>query len=422
MLDIHYLREHAQEVKDNLKKRNDPQLPPMVDEVLELDKEWREIKKEADQLRHERNKISSEINKAVKAGKPIDQLKKKAKDLPEQIQHYTEQITAIEKHMRDLLLRIPNMLHDSVPIGTDDSDNEEIKRWGKTPTPSFPLVSHAELLEQLGQADFDNARKTSGAGFVFILDKLAMLDLALQRFAIDHLRNKGFTLIAPPLMMRREAYEGVTDLGDFENVMYKIDNEDEYLIATSEHPIAARLMNDVLEEKELPLKFVGVSPCFRKEIGSHGIDTKGLFRMHQFNKVEQFIFCKPEQSWKLHEELQRNSEELFEALEIPYRVVNICTGDIGIVAAKKYDIEAWFPREETYREVTSCSNCTSYQAVRLNIRYQKGEDREYIHTLNNTAIATSRALRAIVEHYQQPDGTIKIPKVLQPYCGFDKIA
>jgi len=272
-------------------------------------------------------------------------------------------------------------------------------------------------LQELGLADFEKAAEVSGHGFYYLLGDIARLEMALVNFAVDSLTKKGYTLVEPPLMLRRKPYEGVTDLKDFETMMYKIDGEDLLLIATSEHPIAAMLMNETLDEKKLPIKFAGYSPCFRKELGSHSIDTKGLFRVHHFNKVEQFIFCKPEDSWKLHEELLNNGEELFQKLKIPYRVVNICTGDIGIVAAKKYDIEAWFPRENLYREVISCSNCTSYQATRLNIKYRKGEEKEFVHTLNSTAIATGRAIRAIVENYQQKDGTIKVPQVLQKYMG-----
>jgi len=246
----------------------------------------------------------------------------------------------------------------------------------------------------------------------------------LQRFAIDNLVKKGFILVEPPLMLRRKPYEGVTDLGDFETMMYKVEGdkeEDLYLIATSEHPIGAMLMNKVLDSEEMPLKYCGVSACFRKEIGSHGIDEKGLFRVHQFNKIEQFIFCKPEDSWEFHEELIKNAEELFKKLKLPYRVVAICTGDIGIVAAKKYDLEVWMPREKAYKEAVSCSNCTAYQAVRLNIKYNDKGSKEFIHTLNSTAIATGRALRAIIENYQQKDGSIKVPAVLVPYMNGVKV-
>ncbi|MBR6497871.1 MAG: serine--tRNA ligase, partial [Methanomicrobium sp.] len=248
----------------------------------------------------------------------------------------------------------------------------------------------------------------------------ALLDLALQRLALDMLTERGFTTILPPFMMNRAAYEGVTDLADFENVMYKIDGDDEFLIATSEHPMAAMYMNEIFEEKQLPLRLAGVSPCFRREIGSHGLDTKGLFRVHQFNKVEQFIYCMPEDSWKMHEELLKNAEDFFQMLGLPYHVVNICTGDIGTVAAKKYDIEVWMPREQSYREVVSCSNCTAYQSVRLNIRVRDAHDFEtkyFLHTLNSTAVATTRTVRAIIENYQEEDGTVVIPKALRKYMN-----
>jgi seryl-tRNA synthetase len=323
-------------------------------------------------------------------------------------------------------MRLPNILHESVPVGKDSSENVEVKRWGKPKRFSFELRSHGELAEALKVADFKRAAKISGTGFVYVKGALAMLDLALQRFAVDFLTRKGYLLIEPPLMMSRQAYEGVTDLADFENVMYKIEGENNYLIATSEHPMGAMYMNEVIEEAELPIRLCGISSCFRKEIGSHGVDTRGFFRMHQFNKVEQFVFCLPRDSWKMHEELQKNSEELYKKLRIPFRVVNICTGDIGTVASKKYDIEAWFPRDSNYAEVGSNSNCLSYQAVRLNIRYKKktgeGEVKDYVHTLNNTAIATSRVMRAILENYQNKDGSVTVPEVLVKYMnGIKKI-
>jgi seryl-tRNA synthetase len=247
------------------------------------------------------------------------------------------------------------------------------------------------------------------------------MELALQKFAIDLLTKKGFILTQVPLMLRRKPYEGVTDLKDFETMMYKIENEDLYLIATSEHAIAARFSNHLFKSDELSKKFVGVSSCFRKEIGSHGVDERGLFRVHQFNKVEQFIFCKPEDSWKIFEDLIKNAEEIFKKLKLPYRIVSICTGDIGTVAAKKYDLEVYMPREKTYKEVVSCSNCTSYQATRLNIKYVKDGKKDYLHTLNSTAIATSRTLRAILENCQQKDGTVKVPSVLVPYMNGIKV-
>ena len=281
---------------------------------------------------------------------------------------------------------------------------------------NFELKNHG-LAADNNWADFERATKTSGAGFYFLKGSLVLLDLALQRFSLDTLMKKGYTPVIPPYMINRKSYEEVTDLDDFEKVMYKIEDNDAYLIATSEHPMAAMYQDEIFEEKELPLRLAGLSPCFRREIGSHGLDTKGLFRVHQFHKVEQFVYCHPDISWEIHEELCKNAEEIFQKLEIPYRVVNICTGDIGTVAAKKYDIEAWMPRENEYREVVSCSNCTTYQAVRLNIRVRDKADfesKQFVHTLNSTAVATFRTMRAILENFQQEDGSVEIPKVLRP--------
>jgi seryl-tRNA synthetase len=323
-------------------------------------------------------------------------------------------------------MRLPNILHESVPVGKDDAENKVEKTWGDAKKPAFDLRAHGELMEAAGLADFNRAAKTSGAGFVFLKGALAQLDFALQLYALDFLRKKGWTIIEVPLMIRRAVYEGVTDLSDFESVMYKIENRDAgvepgdelYLIATSEHAIGAMHHDEILEEAAMPLKYAGVSPCFRREIGARGVDTRGLFRMHQFNKIEQFIYCKPEDSWTFHEELLANSEGLFQGLGIPYRVVNVCTGDIGTVAAKKYDIEAWSPRQGKYVEVVSCSNCTDYQARRLKLRIGRvGTEKRTPHTLNSTAIATSRAMVVILENYQNADGTVTVPKVLREYMG-----
>jgi seryl-tRNA synthetase len=317
-------------------------------------------------------------------------------------------------------MRLPNILHDSVPVGKDDSENVEIKRLGIPRAVDFEIKNHGQLAAENNWADFERATKISGAGFYFLKGSLVLLDLALQRYALDLLEKKGFTPVIPPYMINRSSYEGVTDLGDFEKVMYKIDGDDAYLIATSEHPIGAMYQGEIFEERDLPLRLAGISPCFRREIGAHGLDTKGLFRVHQFTKVEQFVFCKPEDSWTIHEELLANAEELFSGLGLPYRVVNICTGDIGTVAAKKYDIEVWMPRETAYKEVVSCSNCTAYQAVRLNIRVRDKKDfesKQHIHTLNSTAVATSRVIRAILENNQQANGSVEVPEVLRPYMN-----
>jgi len=418
MLELKFIVEHPDIVKSNLQKRGDEEKQKWVDEIVNLYSMQKKLSAEVEALRARRNSISNKINEEKKAGRNPAELLREAASIPETLREKEKLMEEINQKILFYRMRIPNILHESVPVGKDSSENVEVRRWGNPSVPDFELVPHGELAEELGIADFRKAAEVSGSGFVYLKGELALLDLALQRFAIDHLLKKGFTLIEPPFMLGRKAYEGVTSLDDFQNVMYKIEGEDLFMIATSEHPIVSMHAGEVLSEEDLPRKYVGISPCFRREIGSHGVDTRGLFRMHQFNKVEQVVFCKPEESWKIFEEIQMNSEEILRQLEIPYRVVNICTGDIGIIAAKKYDIEAWFPRERKYAEVTSCSNCTSYQAVRLNIKYRKRDgSKEYVHTLNNTGLATSRIMRAILENYQTRDHSVTIPKVLVQYMN-----
>ncbi|HLG23635.1 MAG TPA: serine--tRNA ligase [Candidatus Nanoarchaeia archaeon] len=417
MLDIKFIRENPDTVKKDLEKRQDSEKLVWVDEILNLDADYRKMLRENQALRQGRNAITDEINILRKKGEDFKRKVLEAKELPQKIKESDENLEKVKAKLDYYLMRLPNILHESVPYGKDSDDNKVVREWGEKPKFDFELKSHGELLTELGLANFEKAAEVSGQGFYYLLGDMARLELALINFAVDYLCEKGFILVEPPLMLRRKPYEGVTDLKDFETTMYKVENEDLFMIATSEHPIAALVMNEIFEEQKLPIKYAGISQCFRKELGSHSLDTKGLFRVHQFNKIEQFIFCKPEDSWKFHEELLKNAEEIYQKLKIPYRVVNICTGDIGIVAAKKYDIEAWFPRENLYREVVSCSNCTAYQATRLNIKFKKGEDKEFVHTLNSTAIATSRTLRAIIENYQQKDGSIKVPQVLQKYLG-----
>ncbi|MDK2863334.1 MAG: seryl-tRNA synthetase [Methanomicrobiaceae archaeon] len=418
MLDLKFVREHPEIVRADLMKRGDTDKLPWVDEVLEMDRRVRELTVEIGNLRNRRNVVSREISRARKAGEDISPLLSEAAGLPERIREAEAERGRLSEAVRYQLMRLPNILHESVPIGSDETGNVEIRRWGEPKVPEFDLVNHGVLAVEHDWADFERAAKIAGAGFYFLKGRLALLDMALQRFAMDLLIRRGYTPIIPPYMMNRASYEGVTDLADFENVMYKIDGEDEYLIATSEHPMAAIYSDEIFEEKDLPLRLAGISPCFRREIGAHGIDTKGLFRVHQFHKVEQFIYSTPEQSWDLHEELIANAEEVFQRLGLPYRVVLICTGDIGTVAAKKYDLEVWMPREERYREAVSCSNCTAYQAVRLNIKVRDPVEftkKRYLHTLNSTAIATTRAIRAILENYQNPDGSVTVPEALRPY-------
>ena len=423
MLDIKLIREKPEYVKENLSRRREPQLLKYVDELLECDKKKRELESLLNNLRHKRNELTVRIAELKKKGEDASDLLKEAEKLPEKIKELEGEIRRLKERCRWYLLRIPNLLHESVPYGKDESENVVIRTWGAPPRFDFQPKDHLEIAKGLGIIDDERAAKVAGHGFFYLREELVLLDLAIQRFAIDELRKKGYILIEPPFMLRRKPYEGCVAMEDFEEVMYKIEGEDLYLIATAEHPIAAMFMNEVLDADVLPLKFVGVSPCFRKEVGAHGKYTKGLFRMHQFNKVEQFIFCLPEQSWELHEELQRNCEELYQKLGLHYRVVNVCTGDIGTIAAKKYDTEVWMV-DGVFREIGSNSNCTDYQARRLNIRYRLKEGLPpagFVHTLNNTALATSRTMLAILEHYQQSDGSVRIPRCLQPYTGFKVI-
>jgi seryl-tRNA synthetase len=419
VIDLELLRKEPARVEENLGRRRNPEYLRLLAEAREKDAAWRASLLEADRLRKRRNELSHGIADARSKGQPSTALDAEAKAIPQSV----KEVEAREGELllaRDAVLRrLPNLLDDSVPYGKDDSENVMVKTWGE-PTPGAPwLKPHAEALEGLGMADFDRARRASGAGFYYLKGPIVLVDLALQRFALDLLAERGFTPVSPPYMLRRAPYEGVTDLADFENVMYKIEGEDLYLVATSEHPLAALYQGEILDEDRLPIRLAGVSPCFRKEIGGHGVDQKGVFRVHQFQKVEQFVFCRPEESPAIHEEIRENAEEVFRRLRVPYRVVNVCTGDVGTVAAKKYDIEAWFPRQQAYREVVSCSNCTDYQARRLGIRMGKaGRPGKLVpHTLNSTAVATSRALAVILEQYQQPDGSVRIPEVLRPYLG-----
>jgi len=419
LLDIRLIRENPTLVRRNLERRRDPEILKLFDRLLEVDEQWRKLTTRVNELRRRRNEISAEIARLLREGRDVSKLREEAKRLPELIKEAEEERRRLWEEERYILMRLPNLLHESVPDGEDERDNVEIRRWGEPPKFSFKPRSHLEVLRDLGLIDFERGAKVAGAGFCYLRNELVLLDYAIMMFAIEELLKKGYTLIEPPFMLRREPYEGATSLEDFEKVMYKVEGEDLYLIATAEHPIAAMFMNEVLNAEDLPIKIVGVSPCFRREIGTHGKYTKGLFRMHQFNKVEQFIFCLPEQSWELHEELQRNSEELYQKLGLHYRVVNVCTGDIGTMAAKKYDIEVWMA-DGVYRESGSNSNCTDYQARRLNIRYRLKPGQPpagYVHTLNNTALATSRTMLAIVEQYQQEDGSVLVPKPLRKYMG-----
>jgi len=418
VIDLERLRKEPEKVEENLQRRRNPEYLRLLSEVRAKDAEWRALRKQADELRRLRNELSQRMAGARTAGGPTPELVAEAKAIPERLRVVEDRENDLLRDRDSALMRVPNLLDESVPYGKDDTENVVVATWGE-PGPAGERKSHGDALEALGMVEFDRAHRVSGAGFYYLRGPIVLLEFALQRMAVDFLMERGFTPVIPPFMLRREPYEGVTDLADFANVMYKIEGEDLYLIATSEHPLAALYRGEILDEERLPIRLIGLSYNFRKEIGGHGVDQKGIFRTHQFFKVEQFIFSRPHDSPKLHEELRANAEELFRRLRVPYRVVNVCTGDVGTVAAKKYDIEAWFPRQQAYREVVSCSNCTDYQARRLGIRMGKAgkPGKSVPHTLNSTAIATSRALAVIVEQYQQPDGSMAVPEVLRPYLG-----
>jgi len=420
MLDIKLIRENPEIVRINLAKRNSPECLQMLDDLVIADKEWRLNLTKLNDLRHDRKQVTIEIAKLKKAGKEATPEVTKAQDIDQKITRMEKEVARQEGKTHEYLLRLPNLLDDSVPIGIDSNENVTVRTFGIPPEFGFNIKNHIDLALSLDQIDMERAGKVSGARFFYLKNEVAMLDMALMSFAIEELAKKGYTPIIPPYLMNRQSYEGVTALADFADVLYKVEGEDLYLIATSEHPMAAMLMNETLKQDDLPIKFAGISTCFRKEAGAHGKDTRGIFRTHQFNKIEQFIFCKPEESSKLLEELLENAELLLQKLGLAYRVVNVCTGDIGTVAAKKYDVEAWMPAQNGYREVVSCSNCTDYQSRRLGIKYREKEGaapKDFVHTLNSTAIATGRTIVAIIENNQNEDGTINIPEVLRRYIG-----
>ncbi len=424
MLDIRLIRESPEIVRNNLRKREDRAAMQMLAELLECDKKWRQSLTRLNKLRHKRRQFTTEVAVLKKEGKSAIRELSKAKSIDAEITALEKQTSEDEAEMRGYLLRLPNLLHESVPYGKDENDSVQLRRWGVIPSFSFKPKDHIDLGLDLDIMDIERAGKIAGARFFYLKNEGALLDIALMSFALEEMFRKGFAPILPPCMMRRKAYEGVVALSDFEDVLYKIQDEDLYLIATSEHPMVTMYMDETLKADDLPMKFVGFSTNFRKEAGAHGRDTRGVFRTHQFNKVEQVILCRPEDSWKMHEELIRNAEEIVQKLKVPYRVVNTCTGDIGTVAAKKYDLEAWLPAQSAYRELGSCSNCTDYQARRLNIKYREkegGPPKSLVHTLNSTVL-TTRAIVAILENYQQEDGTVFIPAALKKYMmGIEKI-
>ena len=415
MLDMMMFRENANILRADHDKRKISQ--ENIDEVIRLDNAWKQASYDSDLLRKSRNEAARGIANAKKSGD--SESVKKIMDEVSSIGTRIEELTKISddylKQRDTVRMRVPNILHESVPVGENDQKNTLHSLHGQKKDMNFQPKNHNEIIETNGWVDLARAAKITGSRFYFLQGDLARLEMALQSYTTNFLVKRDYTLVQPPLMMNREAYEGVTDLADFETVMYGIEPDKFYLIATSEHPLTAMRMDEIIEPSELPIKLVGVSQCFRREVGAHGLSDRGIWRVHQFTKIEQIIICNPEDSWSHHEDLLSNATELWDSLDLHYRVENICTGDMGTVASKKYDLEAWLPGVEDYKEVVSCSNCTDYQANRLRMRYRTSEGNSAVHTLNSTAVATSRALVAILEQYQTEDGRIMIPKVLQPF-------
>jgi len=423
LLEIRLVRETPERVKENLRHRGMPEKIQDVDQLIRLDADWRRGLAEVEQLRRRRNEITQGIAEARKKGQDASDLMKEAETIPGQIKSLEEKVDENGKQAEQILLNLPNLVHESVPVGKDENDNVEVRKWGTIPSFQFKPLDHIDLGLKHGLVDIEKAGKVAGARFYYLRKDLVRLNYALIQYGLDFILKKSYELYQPPYLLHRDVVAGAVALADFEDVIYKVEGEDLYLLATAEHALLAFHADEILDGEKLPLRYSGISPCFRKEAGAHGRDTKGIFRVHQFEKVEQFIYSAPGESWNLHEELLRNLEEFWQSLKIPYRIVNVCTGDLGTVAAKKYDLEAWLPGQGKYREMASCSNCTSYQAVRSKIRYREkpNEPTKYLHTLNSTLVATERAIVAILENFQRPDGMIEIPLVLQKYMGGQEI-
>lgn len=418
MIDIKLIRENPELVKENIKKKFQDEKLVLVDKVRKLDEEWRKLKHQEDGLRSERNKISEKINQLKKEKKDVTGEIKTAKEIPGKIAKIEEKRKQLEQEIKLLLMLIPNIIHPNVPLGKDSSQNVEVRKFGIPRKFDFKPKNHIELGESLGILDFDNSADVAGKGFYYLKGELAVLNQALINFAREYMTRKGFVYMEPPLMIRKEIVDGVVSFADLENMIYKIEGEDLYLIGTSEHSLIGQFINKTLTEKDLPILQTAYSMCFRREVGSHGVEEKGLFRTHQFNKQEMIVICEPSDSEKWFEKMTEFTVDFFFKLGIPVRVLEMCSGDLGDLKNRQVDIEAWSPIKNEYYEVGSCSNLTDAQARRLGIKIEKKGERFFVHTLNNTVIATSRGLVALMENFQQKDGSIKIPPVLWKYTGF----
>ncbi len=421
MLDINLVREEPEKVKKNLEKRNDPTLPEKIDQLLQYDREWRERLQETEKLKALRNDVSAEI--ADLEGEKRDEKIEKMRKVAEKIDKLDGEVEELDRKRIFLLDRIPNLLHDDVPFGEDDSDNVEVRSWGKKKEFDFEPKDHIDLCRELDLFDLERAAKVSGSRFYFLKNELVLLSMAILRMGLEHAMEHGFTPFFTPELVREKVMYGTGFLPVGSEDIFRIEGKDLCLVGTTEVPLGGLHMDEILEADELPLRYTGVSSGFRTEAGSHGKDTKGIFRVHQFRQGEMFVFAHPDSSWDEHERLIGVSEKFWQKLGIPYRVVNICTGDLGVVASKKYDIEAWLPGQERFREVVSCSNCTGYQSRRMNTRFREkpGEKPRDVHTLNCTVAPNTRAIIAILENYQREDGSVEMPKALRTYLPFDAI-
>ena len=423
MLDIKFVRENPEVVKENMRKKFQDEKIPLVGEVLKEDKELRQAQQHADDLRSKRKKISKEIGIMMSQGK-----KEEAEAIKAQISEIAEELDALEEReeklresVKNKMMQIPNIIDDSVPIGKDDSENVELEKYGEPVVPNFEISYHTEIMERLSGIDLDSARKVAGNGFYYLMGDIARLHSAIISYARDFMINKGFTYVIPPYMIRSSVVNGVMSFAEMEGMMYKIEGEDLYLIGTSEHSMIGKFIDTILDEKDLPYTYTSYSPCFRKEKGAHGIEERGVYRIHQFEKQEMIVVCKPEESMEWFKKLYMNTVEFFRTLDIPVRTLECCSGDLADLKCKSVDVEAWSPRQKKYFEVGSCSNLTDAQARRLKIRVKDDKGNKYFaHTLNNTCVAPPRMLIAFLENNLQEDGSVLIPEALQPYMGGTK--
>ena len=419
MIDINLIRENKDLVKENIKKKFQDHKLPLVDEVYNLDIEFRNIKTEADNARSNKNKLSDSIGLLMREGKKeeAEKVKKEVSELNDKINELSVKEDELSKKIKEIMYMIPNIIDESVPIGKDDSENVEIKQYGEQTSYDFEVPYHTEILESLNGIDLDSARKVSGNGFYYLTGNIARLHSAVITYARDFMIGKGFTYVIPPFMIHREVVEDVMSFEEMDNMMYKIEGEDLYLIGTSEHSMIGRYMDTILKEDMLPLTLTSYSPCFRKEKGAHGIEERGIYRIHQFEKQEMIVICKPEESKKYFDEMWNYTVELFRSLNIPVRTLECCSGDLADLKVKSIDVEAWSPRQKKYFEVGSCSNLGDAQSRRLGIRVNSENGKYYPHTLNNTVVAPPRMLIAFIENNLNKDGSVNIPEVLRPYMG-----